>query len=98
MNVRQLRRVKMFLQFKEEILNDGKDYFKSKISERNNENKEKLKQTTLEKTRTNIFEYPEDKKKYKMGIGENFDLLKFSHYFDWVSPHFLKCEIRKISL
>ena len=54
----------MFLQFKEEILNDGKDYFKSKISERNNENKEKLKQTTLEKTRTNIFEYPEDKKKY----------------------------------
>ena len=56
----------MFLQFKEEILNDGKDYFKSKISERNNENKEKLKQTTLEKTRTNIFEYPEDKKKYKI--------------------------------
>ena len=43
----------MFLQFKDEILGDGFEYFKLKVSERNSDyNNEILRQTILEKTRT----------------------------------------------
>ena len=56
----------MFLQFKEDILNEEYDYFKQKVAQRNRENKEKFKQTTLEKTRTIVNDFQEEKKRYKI--------------------------------
>ena len=61
----------MFLQFKQEILNEGFDYFKMKVNERNND-KEKLEQTTLEKTRASISELCEEKRKTNYVINHQF--------------------------
>ena len=53
----------MFLQFKEEILGEGFEYFKWKVSQRNNDyNKEKL--TILEKTRTVVSDSTQEEKIY----------------------------------
>ena len=55
----------MFLQFKEDILGDGFEYFKLKVSERNSDyNKEILRQTILEKTRTFVNDNNQEIKLY----------------------------------
>ena len=55
----------MFLQFKEDILGDGFEYFKLKVSERNSDyNKEILRQTILEKTRTVVNDNTQEIKLY----------------------------------
>ena len=61
----------MFLQFKQDILEEGFDYFKMKVNERNND-KEKLEKTTLEKTRTSIIEIDEEKRKNNYIINHQF--------------------------
>ena len=62
---REFIETQMFLQFKQDILEEGYEYFKLKVSERNsNSHKDKYGQTTLEKTRTVINEYHQDKKIY----------------------------------
>lgn len=55
----------MFLQFKEDILGDGFDFFKLKVSERNSDyNKEILRKTILEKTRTVVNDNSQEIKLY----------------------------------
>ena len=56
----------MFIQFKQDILDEGYDYFKLKVSERNSEEKNKLIHTALEKTRTVVFDNQQEKTIYKI--------------------------------
>ena len=92
---KEFTETQMFLQFKQDILDEGFEYFKLKVLERNsNYNKEKLGQTTLEKTRTVINQYHQDKKIYLIKphfinlIKENENNLNNSNYIIYYLKNF----------